>query len=111
VGPAEISEYADGKLVWSLVDALRARDDSEDIAFGSPGGFGVGRHSQSTSFSSRPDNRDSGGEAVGPGSGSHGLTGLTGLTSHTEGLTFRHRERGLGEPRPPTNVSLGVRSH
>jgi hypothetical protein len=95
-----LSEYADGQVVWSLVDALRGgipgmlevpdeeeEEDDEYIA-----------HSRGTSFASSRR-------------GSEGVSDVFGnsrtLGRGTQGLTFRHRDRAVPEgPRPETNVSF-----
>ena len=87
-------------MVWSLVDALRAQDDTEEAAF-TPGNAPLtDRHSRSTSYSLRQDaSGDT--DSFAPLQGGHNVTGIAG---HSTGLTFRHRDRGKNQPRPPTNV-------
>ncbi|KAK8850669.1 hypothetical protein IAR55_004589 [Kwoniella newhampshirensis] len=94
----EICEYADGEVVWSIVDALRTSVtgsvDGEEYAFDSA-------HSRSTSYAS--SRRDSsmpveGGDMSPLGWPKHGGVGVA-------GLNFRHRDRdAVPKPRPPTDV-------
>jgi hypothetical protein len=80
---------------------LRSHDDSEEIAFGLPDGVSsADRHSRWTSYSSRPDGHGDA-AAFTPIKDRNNITGLAG---HPAGLTFRHRDRGEDQPRPPTNV-------
>lgn len=86
------------------MDALRARDDSDEVVFGSPGNLNVDPHSRSTSYSSRQDaNGDSGGDVFAPAQACRNITGLAG---HATSLTFRQQRSTVA--RPPTNVSALV---
>ncbi|WVQ86112.1 hypothetical protein IAT38_008280 [Cryptococcus sp. DSM 104549] len=96
----EICEYADGQVVWSIVDALRTSVagsvDGEEYVFD-------GEHSRSSSYSSRRDSTLTAG-------GSDAFNGAWprngGLASGVQGLNFRHRDRSsaAAKPRPPTDV-------
>lgn len=93
----DLSEYADGKVVWSLVDALRDEDEDEEIGFGTPGNLQYPQpHSRTDSLDSKRDSqRDSSGDV---------FAGPTNLSAKTAGLLFRHRDRGPSAARPPTDV-------
>ncbi|ORX40791.1 hypothetical protein BD324DRAFT_21337 [Kockovaella imperatae] len=83
----EITEYADGKLVWSLVDGLRDVDEVDG-----PEPFGL--HSRNTSVDSAyPSEKEDLGDA-------EALD-----TQGIAGLNLRHRDRAQPLDRPPTNVS------
>ncbi|WVQ63548.1 uncharacterized protein L199_001701 [Kwoniella botswanensis] len=101
----EITEYADGQVIWNIVDALRTSVtgsvDGEEYTFDTPGG----PHSRSTSYSSSvrnsviPEDEDvfhaAGNNAGWPQA----------LGNGTAGLNFRHRDRNVPKkPRPPTDV-------
>ena len=88
------SEYADGKVVWSLVDALRdGLGGSTDVSSTRP-------DSRTESFDSslRDSARNSDSDVF--------ANGTTGLLANTPALTFRHRDRGPSVARPPTDVGL-----
>jgi hypothetical protein len=88
---ADNSEYADGQVVWSLVDALRG-----GVPGDAPEEGDMFDHSRSTSYAS--SRRDSESLDV--------FGGARTLGRGTPGLTFRHRDRGRENvPRPETNVS------
>ncbi|WVF67775.1 hypothetical protein IAT40_002536 [Kwoniella sp. CBS 6097] len=105
----EITEYADGRLVWNIVDALRTSVsgsvDGEEYTFD---GAGAVPHSRNTSLSSSV--RDSFSVAEGDVFSAHsrnqsGMGWPRGIAAGTQGLNFRHRERsGAVKPRPPTDI-------
>ncbi|WVQ95341.1 hypothetical protein IAU59_002438 [Kwoniella sp. CBS 9459] len=108
----EITEYADGRLVWNIVDALRTSvsgsADGEEYTFD---GAGVVPHSRNTSLSSSVRNSypvAEGDVFGGPHSQNHDQRGMgwpSGIAAGTQGLNFRHRERsGAAKPRPPTDI-------
>lgn len=80
-----ISEYADGRVVWAVVDGLRDDDElpNADYSFSS--------HSRNDSFASNDSSSQN--DRAGPWPGK--------ANSNTPALNFRHRDRGqLNEPRP-----------
>ncbi|OCF45522.1 hypothetical protein I317_00424 [Kwoniella heveanensis CBS 569] len=105
----EITEYADGRLVWNIVDALRTSVsgsvDGEEYTFD---GAGAVPHSRNTSLSSSVRDRYS--VTAGDVFGAHpqnqsGMGWPRGIAAGTQGLNFRHRERsGAAKPRPPTDI-------
>lgn len=83
-------------MVWSVVDALRNDDDTDEIEFGTPGNLSYHPHSRTESHDSGRRSSDVDVFRAGPS---------TGLVGNTAGLKLRHRDRGPAAPRPPTNVS------
>ena len=81
----EITEYADGRMVWSLVDGLRHVDAADMI----PG------HSRNASYDSATPSDGDVFKADEP----------DGTFVPTAGLILRHKDRGQPAARPPTNVS------
>ncbi|WVN89783.1 uncharacterized protein L203_105013 [Cryptococcus depauperatus CBS 7841] len=96
----EICEYADGQVVWSIVDALRtsaAGSADEESQFGR-------RRSRSSSYSST--RRDS---ALMPEKGDfiNDTWSRPSLTKGIGALNLRHKDRhSVAKPRPPTDVYL-----
>ncbi|WRT70858.1 uncharacterized protein IL334_007857 [Kwoniella shivajii] len=105
----EITEYADGQVVWNIVDALRTSVagsvDGEEYTFDAPR-----PHSRTTSYTSSlrksviNENEDvfqMAGSSAGWPRGPNG----TSFNAGTQGLNLRHRDRdGPQKPRPPTDV-------
>ncbi|WVW80598.1 hypothetical protein I302_102584 [Kwoniella bestiolae CBS 10118] len=101
----EITEYADGQVIWNIVDALRTSVtgsvDGEEYTFDTPGA----PHSRTTSYSSSVRNSvipedDDVFHAAGNNAGWPKALG-----NGTAGLNFRHRDRNVvKKPRPPTDV-------
>ncbi|WWC65329.1 uncharacterized protein I303_107947 [Kwoniella dejecticola CBS 10117] len=102
----EITEYADGQVIWNIVDALRTSVtgsvDGEEYTFDST----AAPHSRSGSYSSSvrhsiiPENGD-----VFQSAGNSAAGWPKALGNGTAGLNFRHRDRNIGpRPRPPTDV-------
>nr|XP_018259868.1 uncharacterized protein I303_07940 [Kwoniella dejecticola CBS 10117]OBR82026.1 hypothetical protein I303_07940 [Kwoniella dejecticola CBS 10117] len=100
------SEYADGQVIWNIVDALRTSVtgsvDGEEYTFDST----AAPHSRSGSYSSSvrhsiiPENGD-----VFQSAGNSAAGWPKALGNGTAGLNFRHRDRNIGpRPRPPTDV-------
>ncbi|WWD20844.1 hypothetical protein CI109_105321 [Kwoniella shandongensis] len=94
----EICEYADGQVVWNIVDALRTSVsgslDGEEYGFDAA-------HSRSTSYAS--SRRDS--SAPGEGGDVFAAGWPKGGGIGVPGLNLRHRDRNnVPKPRPPTDV-------
>ncbi|WVR08737.1 hypothetical protein IAU60_005795 [Kwoniella sp. DSM 27419] len=105
----EITEYADGQVVWNIVDALRDPAANEqdagvaemdDIKYDS-----IDPHSRTTSYSSAGP-REGDVEGVHARAGSAGWPrGMSAFSAGTQGLNFRHRDRNASaRPRPPTDI-------
>ncbi|WWC72730.1 uncharacterized protein I206_106694 [Kwoniella pini CBS 10737] len=101
----EITEYADGQVIWNVVDALRTSVagsiHDEEYIFDST----ANPHSRSTSYSSSVRNSiiPENGDISHPSGQSAGWPKA--LSNGTAGLNFRHRDRNVGNrPRPPTDV-------
>ena len=97
------SEYADGQVVWSIVDGLRSgvggnieSEADQEIVFDT--------HSRSTSYdSSKRESAANGPEDV------FGNWGRNGSGSGTQALNLRHRDKSATRAvRPETDVSVGV---
>ncbi|WWC92465.1 uncharacterized protein L201_007423 [Kwoniella dendrophila CBS 6074] len=102
----EITEYADGQVIWNIVDALRTSVtgsiDGEEYTFDNSQ---ANPHSRSTSYSSSVRNSiiPEDGDVFKSAGNNAGWP--KGLGNGTAGLNFRHRDRNAtSKPRPPTDV-------